>query len=415
MLKYLIDTTRQLAVMMMLAGIITAWLRTALNRTGVTAGRCGLILGLIGAAALTYLKNFTAVLDWRYVTLAIYLVTASVVVLYFLFSIIRLKWVKAGSVLVMVTLVLILALALMYALPDFFSYPHQVLRTEKTILSTEFLYKMIGAFFGLVLTFLLGLAVSKAADYLGEKPVRFLMMTALLIYAVRMVTSSFNLLLARRIIPSNHTIFLIAKYTSNYSDWFIYAMLIVLLVIPVVLWIRSFHVQEPYRHSAEHRQIIAKWRRIRRWSTTTLITAVLTVLSMTTLTVLANKKVELSPIEECESSDGACRVPFEQVSDGHLHRFGYETENGVVIRFIIIQKPNSSSYGIGLDACDICGETGYYEKNGQVVCNLCDVVMNINTIGFKGGCNPIVIPYDIHDGSIVVPIEGLLEYEDEFK
>jgi uncharacterized membrane protein len=81
----------------------------------------------------------------------------------------------------------------------------------------------------------------------------------------------------------------------------------------------------------------------------------------------------------------------------------------------VIQKPNSSSYGIGLDACDICGETGYYEKNDQVVCNLCDVVMNINTIGFKGGCNPIIIDYSIQDGNIVVPINGLLEYESEFK
>jgi uncharacterized membrane protein len=41
--------------------------------------------------------------------------------------------------------------------------------------------------------------------------------------------------------------------------------------------------------------------------------------------------------------------------------------------------------------------------------------MNVNTIGFKGGCNPIIIDYSIQDGNIVVPIEGLLEYESEFK
>jgi uncharacterized membrane protein len=81
----------------------------------------------------------------------------------------------------------------------------------------------------------------------------------------------------------------------------------------------------------------------------------------------------------------------------------------------VIKKPDSSSYGIGLDACDICGETGYYEKNDQVVCNRCDVVMNINTIGFKGGCNPIIIDYSISDGNIIVPIQGLVKYESEFK
>ena len=41
--------------------------------------------------------------------------------------------------------------------------------------------------------------------------------------------------------------------------------------------------------------------------------------------------------------------------------------------------------------------------------------MNINTIGFKGGCNPIVIDYKIHDGSIIVPIAELVKHEDIFK
>lgn len=136
---------------------------------------------------------------------------------------------------------------------------------------------------------------------------------------------------------------------------------------------------------------------------------------MTVVYNIANQEVELSPIEETVIDSDNMYITFEQVSDGHLHRFGYTTENGVQIRVIVIQKPNSSQYGIGLDACDICGETGYYEKNGQVVCNLCDVVMNINTIGFKGGCNPIVIDYSIENGQIIIPLAGLEEYEDEFK
>jgi uncharacterized membrane protein len=142
---------------------------------------------------------------------------------------------------------------------------------------------------------------------------------------------------------------------------------------------------------------------------------VLSVLNMTVLESVANKPVELSPVEDAPVIDGNVVVSFDLVSDEHLHRFAYTTDNDVEIRFIVIKKPNSSSYGIGLDACDICGETGYYEKDGQVVCKLCDVVMNINTIGFKGGCNPIVIPYTIENGNILVPIDGLTEYESEFK
>ena len=130
---------------------------------------------------------------------------------------------------------------------------------------------------------------------------------------------------------------------------------------------------------------------------------------------ITTRVVSLSPVEEAQEKDGSICVSFEQVEDGHLHRFAYVSPSGIQIRFIVIKKPDSSSYGIGLDACDICGETGYYEKDGQVVCKLCDVVMNISTIGFKGGCNPIVIPYEIKDGEIKVPIDGLMEHEQIFK
>jgi uncharacterized membrane protein len=201
----------------------------------------------------------------------------------------------------------------------------------------------------------------------------------------------------------------------NYSDLFLYGTLLVALALPVLLIVRSFHVEEPYANQAQHRKIKAKWLRNRRWSVVVILCFGLAVFSMTGLEALASQVIELSPIEDAVIKDGAVYVSFDQVNDGHLHRFGYTTENDVTIRFIVIQKPNSSSYGVGLDACDICGETGYYEKNDQVVCNLCDVVMNINTIGFKGGCNPIIIDYSVQDGNIVVPIDGLLEYESEFK
>ena len=162
-------------------------------------------------------------------------------------------------------------------------------------------------------------------------------------------------------------------------------------------------------------QVIAVGKTALRWQAAALPLLAFTVITMTAINAYANRPVELSPIEDAAIVDGQMQIPFEQVADGRLHRFGYTTDNGVTIRFIVIQKPNSSAYGIGLDACDICGETGYYEKGGQVVCKLCDVVMNINTIGFKGGCNPIVIDYSIENGKILVPVEGLVQHESIFK
>jgi uncharacterized membrane protein len=254
--------------------------------------------------------------------------------------------------------------------------------------------------------------VSKALSTKTE----FIVMTLMIIVnEVKQIGGAVGILLAKRYISTNHVLFTYAKIVNNYSRVFIYIMLCIALIAPVVLIIKSFNVNEPYENKAQHRKIKAKWKKNKRHCAEVVVCFALVVFAMTGLEALTSNVVELSPIEDAVVKDGAVYVDFEQVNDGHLHRFGYTTEDGTVIRFIVIKKPNASSYGIGLDACDICGETGYYEKDDQVVCNLCDVVMNINTIGFKGGCNPIIIDYSISDGNIIVPVDGLLKYESEFK
>jgi uncharacterized membrane protein len=254
--------------------------------------------------------------------------------------------------------------------------------------------------------------VSKA---LSTKKVFAVMTIMIIINEIKQMGTVVSILLVKRYIPTSHVLFLYAKNVNNYSRLFLYSTILAGAVLPVMLIVKSLSVQEPYENKAQQRKIKAKWRGYRRWSIEVTACFLLVVFAMTGLETLTSQVIELSPIEDAVVKDGSVYVSFDQVSDGHLHRFGYTTDNGVTIRFIVIKKPNSSSYGIGLDACDICGETGYYEKNDQVVCNLCDVVMNINTIGFKGGCNPIIIDYSISDGYIAVPIDGLVEYESEFK
>ena len=125
--------------------------------------------------------------------------------------------------------------------------------------------------------------------------------------------------------------------------------------------------------------------------------------------------IELSPPEPYTVTEDSILVDLEQVSDGHLHRFEYTTANKISVRWIVVKKPNDGAYGVGLDACDVCGNAGYYERGSQVVCKRCDVVMNINTIGFKGGCNPIPLAYTIEDGRMVFRLEDIIAGEAEFK
>jgi uncharacterized membrane protein len=302
-----------------------------------------------------------------------------------------------------------------YVLPDVLAYPYAIYFTNKTVLSTDFIVKTTGVLFGLILSGITGLGVYQVSKALSTKKVFAVMTIMIIINEIKQIGTAVSILLVKRYIPTSHVLFLYAKNVNNYSRLFLYSTILAGAVLPVMLIVKSLSVQEPYENKAQQRKIKAKWRGYRRWSIEVTVCFLLVVFAMTGLETLTSQVIELSPIEDAVVKDGSVYVSFDQVSDGHLHRFGYTTDNGVTIRFIVIKKPNSSSYGIGLDACDICGETGYYEKNDQVVCNLCDVVMNINTIGFKGGCNPIIIDYSISDGYIAVPIDGLVEYESEFK
>ena len=120
----------------------------------------------------------------------------------------------------------------------------------------------------------------------------------------------------------------------------------------------------------------------------------------------ANKKEQLVPAVDVKAENGLVQIPLEQVSDGHLHRYAFHASDGTAVRVIIVQK-GGSAFGVGLDACDVCGATGYYERDGQIVCRLCDVVMNKATIGLPGGCNPIPVEYHVQNGAVQISADAL--------
>lgn len=62
---------------------------------------------------------------------------------------------------------------------------------------------------------------------------------------------------------------------------------------------------------------------------------------------------------------------------------------------------------MALDACESCGSVGYYEKDGKIICKACDVAINLATIGFRGGCNPIPLDFVMASGSIEIETTAL--------
>ncbi len=421
MLRYLIAVTEDLFSPAILLGMLTAYVSLAWGKRGLRTLAWGSGLGFAAAVWMAYMKNATSKIDTGGWNLRIFALSLLALAAFWILSIrpLRARLGTAGTWAVPVCAGALAFTFLFYALPNDLAYPFTFSLNGESVFSTAFFYRLTGWLLGILLAVLAYFAVSRCAARLETRLVSVLLNAVLLINGAHQASKILQTLLTRRIIPPRHplyhSLFVIARYTSNYSGYFLYAAMLATVSIPVALWVRSFRSKEPYDNPAQHRKIRASWRSARRWASLMAACFLMGTLNVTVVSAIQNRPVELSPAEEFETIGDNLYVPLERLEDGHLHRFEYTTPNGVGVRFILIKKPNSSSYGVGLDACEICGATGYYERKGQIVCKLCDVVMNINTIGFKGGCNPMVIDYSVEGGYIVIPTYTLIDHEKTFQ
>ena len=416
MLRYLILVVKALIVTAVTAGMLYAYVGKLGNKTGKRILLGGTLAGFLASVAFAIVKNNTNKIHTGMWNLWIFSTMTVSVIGFMIFTVKGIR--KKAPIGVAICSAVIVFTSIFYTFPDVLNYPFTFNLSGASILSTAFFSRFVGWLSGWLTAILVFLAAKHLCARISQELVCGILDVVLILTAGSRMVRGLDTLRVSRVITDKkiaHNIFVASKFVNNQSDLFLYATLILTICIPVILFIRSFAISEPYSNPAEKRKLLAANLKDRRWSVVKILCYILTVLCMTWFTVLSTQVVELSPIEDSIVKDDAVWVSFEQVADGHLHRFAWTSENGVQIRFIVIKKPNSSSYGIGLDACDICGETGYYEKGGKIVCKLCDVVMNINTIGFKGGCNPKVIDYKIENGYIIVPTYTLLEHEKDFK
>ena len=152
----------------------------------------------------------------------------------------------------------------------------------------------------------------------------------------------------------------------------------------------------------------AKWtaRREQLWMTASCSAAGVFILLITAEFIYAKEATALSQATPVTFQEHAVRIPVASVSDGNLHRYTVD-DQGVHVRFIIIQKPDRS-FAVALDACQICGTQGYYQKGSEVICKNCESDIVIATIGTPGGCNPIPLKSHV-DGETIVIDESALD------
>lgn len=303
------------------------------------------------------------------------------------------------------TLRVALALGVLMALttvPDIILLTTGIPEPGVTLYSSEVALNVAGYVLGLTLALVACWAVHRAGVGCSANARRIATTAILGIAMLSQATTLVQILLGRRLIPLWSWLFEAVVWLINHEEWFTYALMTLALIPALSAWRRGRdRLAGPFANPAEHRVVRADLLSRRRFLAVTAASFVAAIASATIGRTVAEAEPTLSPPEELSISDDDVWVEVSRIDDGHLHRFAYQTASDVEVRFIVIKK-SATAFGVGLDACQICGPTGYYESGGKVICLRCGVAMNIPTIGFRGGCNPIPIEHSVSDGKLVI-------------
>lgn len=315
----------------------------------------------------------------------------------------------------------LIAVSMMYLVPPVLQFTREFVYFGEAGISTNAMLRALGFTLGIFVCLLLTLSayeVHQSLNTAGQG--YFFAAISAVIFALEYLTAAAASLQRLKILRTSDTfagvsVFDVMIWRDANPNAFLFAQLGLALVMLIFVIYTHLKPSRVYPNKALLRKEKARLRDCRRWSWSLCVWGIMAVFIVIVLHWYDTKPPEEVQPEPYALNDGIISVNLSDVSDGHLHKFSYVTPNGYDVRFLIVKKPAGTAYGVGLDACDICGIAGYYERGDEVVCKRCDVVMNKNTIGFKGGCNPVPFEYEVRAGKIFIDTEELVKHETRFK
>jgi high-affinity iron transporter len=184
------------------------------------------------------------------------------------------------------------------------------------------------------------------------------------------------------------------------NDLFFFVTIVALAAMMVLMEVKRREPASLPDSPAARRMVLWSARRERLWMTSVYVTSFVFIFLVTAEFIYTKSVSALSPAKEVTFVNGQVSIPLSQVSDGDLHRFS-ANENGTSVRFWLYQKPDGKVATV-FDACEICGGVGFYKGSNGVVCKNCAAPVNPQSIGTKGGCNPVPLDAEIVSNEVII-------------
>ncbi len=416
MLQYLISITDNTFVPVIILALVSAVFVQSNLYSGKKYLIIGFLLGMLAAIIYAILKRNTGIAVREYYDLGV-IIPWCIIVIPLLISWSLRNSFQQPIIKILLAVLTAVAIGLITAqcLPNILLYPFGFDVGMESIFNNDYLFKWVGYGFALLVCGLIGWLIYRLCARLSTRLVMVIATFAIIIFTIQNTINLLQILIVRRFISPQQWMMDLVIFILAHVNLFTFIFMVLVLLLTVLLYTKAKTTSLVGNNPAQIRKLKASLRRDRRTSLLLMAGVAITAYTVTRARYIFEKGVELTPAEPVTlNADGLIVIPLEQVNDGNLHRYGYQTTDGTLVRFIVIKK-SENAYGVGFDACDICGASGYYQRGNQVVCILCDVVMNIATIGFSGGCNPVPLKYEILDGNMIIRPTHLEAEKSRFK
>ncbi|OTQ36737.1 Fe-S-containing protein [Gilliamella apis] len=416
MLQYLISITDNTFVPVIILALVSAVFVQSNLYSGKKYLIIGFLLGMLAAIIYAILKRNTGIAVREYYDLGVIIPWCIIVIPLLICWSLRNSF-QQPIIKILLAVLTAVAIGLITAqcLPNILLYPFGFDVGMESIFNNDYLFKWVGYGFALLVCGLIGWLIYRLCARLSTRLVVVIATFAIIIFTIQNGINLLQILIVRRFISPQQWMMDLVIFILAHVNLFTFIFMVLVLLLTVLLYTKAKTTSLVGNNPAQIRKLKASLRRDRRTSLLLMAGVAITAYTVTRARYIFEKGVELTPAEPVTpNADGLIVIPLEQVNDGNLHRYGYKTTDGTLVRFIVIKK-SENAYGVGFDACDICGASGYYQRGNQVVCILCDVVMNIATIGFSGGCNPVPLKYEILDGNMIIRPTHLEAEKSRFK
>ena len=416
MLQYLISITDNTFVPVIILALVSAVFVQSNLYSGKKYLIIGFLLGMLAAIIYAILKRNTGIAVREYYDLGVIIPWCIIVIPLLICWSLRNSF-QQPIIKILLAVLTAVAIGLITAqcLPNILLYPFGFDVGMESIFNNDYLFKWVGYGFALLVCGLIGWLIYRLCARLSTRLVIVIATFAIIIFTIQNAINLLQILIVRRFISPQQWMMDLVIFILAHVNLFTFIFMVLVLLLTVLLYTKAKTTSLVGNNPAQIRKLKASLRRDRRTSLLLMAGVAITAYTVTRARYIFEKGVELTPAEPVTpNADGLIVIPLEQVNDGNLHRYGYQTTDGTLVRFIVIKK-SENAYGVGFDACDICGASGYYQRGNQVVCILCDVVMNIATIGFSGGCNPVPLKYEILDGNMIIRPMHLEAEKSRFK